>query len=311
MSEHVVAIVNPRASSGACGRRWPKLEPGLRKHWPEAEVWLTEAPRHASVLARTALERGASMVISVGGDGTTNEVLAGFVDPDSGRNQFPEAVLGMVAAGTGGDFQRMFGSLDPARQIVRLAGAPIKTIDYGWAHFTDHEGELRRRAFLNVASVGVSGVVVRNVARSRRPLGATLAYVDGALRAIAHWTNVPVRMTIVGQPERELNLTLLCIGNGQFFGGGMWACPSAQLESGRLEAVLLDGLSRGGLVGALARSFRGRHIGYRGITSQPIHGVSLDPVDGVEVLIDVDGEQPGRLPARFEVFGSALRVRVA
>lgn len=311
MSEHVVAIVNPRASSGACGRRWPKLEPGLRKHWPEAEVWVTEAPRHATVLARTALERGASMVISIGGDGTNNEVLCGFVDPTTGRNEFPEAVLGVVAAGTGGDFQRMFGPLAPAAQILRLAGAPIRTIDYGWARFTDDEGQTHHRPFLNIASVGVSGVVVRNVGRSKRPFGATLAYVDGALRAIAGWTNVPVRMRIDGEAERELALTLLCLGNGQYFGGGMWAAPNAQLDSGRLEAVLLDGLTRGGLVGALARSFRGRHIGYHGITSQSIKGVELDPVDGIEVLIDVDGEQPGRLPARFEVFASALRVRVA
>ena len=47
--------------------------------------WLTEAPRHATVLARTALERGASLVISVGGDGTNNEVLNGFVDVEAGR----------------------------------------------------------------------------------------------------------------------------------------------------------------------------------------------------------------------------------
>jgi YegS/Rv2252/BmrU family lipid kinase len=311
VTEHVVAIVNPRASSGACGRRWPKLEIELRKHWPEAEVWLTEAPRHATVLARTALERGASLVIAIGGDGTNNEVLGGFVDPNTGRNDFPEAALGVVAAGTGGDFQRMFGPLDPAAQIGRLARAPVRTIDYGWARFTDHDGEIRHRPFLNVASVGVSGVVVRNVARSRRPLGVTLAYVDGALRAIARWTNVPVRMRIAGEPERELALTLLCVGNGQFFGGGMWACPGASLESGRLEAVLLDGFTRGGLIGALARSFRGRHIGYRGITSQAITAVELDPVGDIEVLIDVDGEGPGRLPARFEVFPSGLRVRVA
>jgi diacylglycerol kinase (ATP) len=311
VTEHVVAIVNPRASSGACGRRWPKWETELRRHWPEAEVWLTEAPRHATVLARTALERGASLVIGVGGDGTNNEVLCGFVDPESGRNDFPEATLGVVAAGTGGDFQRMFGPLDPPAQIGRLAKAPVRTIDYGWARFTDHEGVVRRRPFLNVASVGVSGVVVRNVARSRRPLGVTLAYVQGALQAIARWSNVPVRMRVVGEQERELALTLLCIGNGQYFGGGMWACPSAKLESGRLEAVLLDGFSRGGLLGALARSFRGRHIGYRGIASKSIQAIELEPVDGVEVLIDVDGEQPGRLPARFEVFPAGLRVRVA
>ncbi len=283
----------------------------MRKHWPEVEVWLTDTPRHATVLTRTALERGAAMVISIGGDGTTNEVLCGFVDPLTGRNEFPEAVLGVVAAGTGGDFQRMFGPLDPAAQIARLAAASVRTIDYGWARFTDGEGQTRHRPFINIASVGVSGVVVRNVSQSRRPLGATLAYIDGALRTIANWTNVPVRMRVAGESERELALTLLCIGNGQYFGGGMWACPNAALDSGRLEAVLCEGLTRGALVGALARSFRGRHIGRPGIGRRAIEWIELDPVGDIEVLIDVDGEQPGRLPARFELFAAALRIRVA
>lgn len=311
MAEHVVVIVNPRASSGACGRRWPKLEPVLRRHWPDAEVWQTEAPRHASELARRALERGATMVIGVGGDGTNNEVLGGFIDAETGRNEFPEAVLGVVAAGTGGDFQRMFGTLDPAAQIERLAGAKVQQIDYGMARFVDHEGVVRRRAFLNIASVGVSGVVVRNVARSRRPLGVTLAYVDGAIRAIANWTNLPVRVRVEGEPDRELPLTLLVLGNGQYFGGGMWACPKASLSSGKLDAVLLEGLSRFALLGALARCFSGRHLGRPGIHNWPVRAIEIEPVGDNEVLLDVDGEQPGRLPARFEIVPGGLRVRVA
>jgi YegS/Rv2252/BmrU family lipid kinase len=309
--EQVVAIVNPRASSGACGKRWPKLEPILRKHWPDAEVWLTEAPGHATVLARTALERGASLVIGVGGDGTNNEVLNGFIDVEAGRNEFPDAVLGIVAAGTGGDFQRMFGPLEPAAQLARLAAAQPRLVDFGLARFVDHAGEVRRRAFLNIASVGVSGVVVRNVSRSSRPLGLTLAYVDGALRAIANWRNLAVRMQVDGEAARELPLTLLVLGNGQYFGGGMWACPKASLTSGMLDAVLLEDLTRLALLGALARCFAGRHLGRPGIHNRTLAGVELTPVGEHEVLLDVDGEQPGRLPARFEIVPAALRVRVA
>jgi diacylglycerol kinase family enzyme len=37
--------------------------------------------------------------------------------------------------------------------------------------------------------------------------------------------------------------------------------------------------------------------------------VEAEPLDGEPVLLDVDGEQPGRLPARFTILPGALRVR--
>lgn len=310
-SEHVVAIVNPHACNGAGGRRWPKLEPALRRHWPELEVWMTEASEHATVLAHTALERGATMIISVGGDGTNNEVLAGFLDPETGRNRFPDAVLGVIASGTGGDFQRMFGPLKPLAQVERLAAAKVRTVDYGLARFVDHQGRERLRPFLNMASVGISGLVDRYVAESSRTFGNTMAYLRAALRAISAWSNVKVRMRTSDGRDEELELTLLCLGNGQYFGAGMHACPSAQVDSGTLECVLLQGFSKGKLVGALARSFSGRHIGYHGIASQPVEWVELEPLDDAEVLLDLDGEQPGRLPARFELVPAGLELRLA
>lgn len=310
MSDAVVAIVNPQASNGAGGRRWPGIEAQLRQHWPELEAQLTQAPEHATALAREALERGAKLVIAVGGDGTNNEVLAGFLD-DTGTNRFPEAVLGVVANGTGGDFQRHFGASSLRRQVEGLAAAPVQTIDYGVAHFTDDAGRRRTRPFLNMVSVGISADVVAQVNGSSRPLGSTVAYVGAALRAISRWQNRPVSLRLDDGPARELALTLLCVGNGRYFGAGMMACPSAQVDSGSLQTVLLEGFSRWGVVGALGRSFRGRHIGFRGICERAADSVELEPVDDAEVRIEVDGEQPGRLPARFELRRAALRLRIA
>nr|WP_255216147.1 diacylglycerol kinase family protein [Pseudenhygromyxa sp. WMMC2535] len=309
--EHAVAIVNPRASNGAGGKRWPKIEAALRGTWPELEVRMTEAPGHASALAREVLGAGAQLVVSVGGDGTNNEVFGGFLDPKTGRNAFPEAALGVVANGTGGDFQRMFGSLPPLRQVERMAAAPLRQVDYGLARFVDHQGIARTRPFLNMVSVGISGLVDAIVNQSGRPLGSTAAYLSAALKAISRWRNLPVRLQIDDQPARELELTLLCLGNGQFFGAGMWACPTAAITDGELEAVLLEAFSRKQLVGALGRSFKGRHIGYRGIATQPARRVVIEALDDAEVLIDLDGEQPGRLPASFEVIEAGLRLCLA
>jgi YegS/Rv2252/BmrU family lipid kinase len=310
MSE-TVAIVNPAASSGGAAAKWPGVEQALRQLFPDFSVRETEAPGHATALCREALEEGAKRIISVGGDGTNNEVLCGFVD-DAGQNRFPEAALGIVAAGTGGDFQRMFGVLSPGKQVQRLAKAGVRRIDYGLAEFVDHDGNEVRRPFLNTASVGISGLVVRYVATASRSLGSQWAYVGSSLKGIWNYRNRQVWMAHDDEEPARIDLTLACITNGQYFGAGMWACPDASLEDGLLDSLRLIGMSRSRLVGTLAKVFKGRHLKVKGVEYRKAHRVSIRPVDpSAELLLELDGEQPGRAPARFSVVPDALNVLVA
>ncbi len=305
------AIVNPKASSGAAEQRWAAIEDALRIRFPGLRVYMTEAPGHASELCREALERGTRTILSVGGDGTTNEVLCGFVD-ERGINRFPESVLAVLAAGTGGDFQRMFGRVRVERQVDRLCEAPVRTVDYGVARYTDPQGIERVRPFLNVASVGVSGEVVRRVNGSDAQLGPTLKYLLGSLQGIAGWRNVQVEVQRDGGPKQRIDLTLAIVANGQYFGAGMWVCPNASLDDGRFDCIDVAGMSRRTLVATLAKVFKGKHLRVHGVSHAQAHEVAFSPVwDRAEVPIEIDGEQVGRLPARFELRTRALKLRVA
>lgn len=303
--------MNPRASNGGAARRWPQIEAALRRHWPRLGVRRTEAPEHATELTRQALEDGADMVISVGGDGTNNEVLGGFVDRE-GQNRFPDAALGVVASGTGGDFQRFFGPLDPLAQVDRLARAKPRRVDYGVARFVSHMGDEVTRPFLNIASVGISGLVDRYVNEGGRLLGDTATYVWASLKGIATYENRAVELCFEGGDAREIDLSLLVIGNGQYFGAGMWACPNAEIDDGAFDTILLPGFSKLEIVKVLAKVFRGKHLGHPGLEDGRTPRVTLKPkLRGAEILIDIDGEQPGRLPASFEVVPRGLKLRVA
>jgi diacylglycerol kinase (ATP) len=311
-----VAIINPEASSGAARRRWETIRETLGVHFPGLEARMTEDRGHASVLCRDALESGADTILSIGGDGTTNEVLCGFVD-EQGNNRFPAATLCILAAGTGGDFQRMFGRVRVQRQVERIAAASPRTVDYGVAHFTDPDGRPRVRPFLNIASIGVSGEVVRKVNESTAQLGATAKYLIGTLKGIRVWRNVQVVMRcdeeIDGKAEgKRVDLTLGVVGNGQYFGAGMWVCPNAAIDDGLLDFIAVTGMSRTRLVAALAKVFKGKHLRVEGIAHRNVRRVELTPVsDAVDVAIEIDGEQVGRLPARFEIKPSALRIRIS
>lgn len=315
------AIINPMASSGAAKKRWESVREVLAVRFGELEVRFTEGPNHAAALCREALEAGADTILSVGGDGTTNEVLCGFVD-ERGDNRFPRATLAILAAGTGGDFQRMFGRVRVQRQVERLCEAGTRVVDYGVAHYTDTDGQLRTRPFLNVASVGVSGEVVRRVNQSDAQLGATLKYVIGSLKGIRAWRNQQVFMAHDdeldqrnedGSPAGErVDLTLGIVANGQYFGAGMWVCPNATIDDGKFDCLAVTGMSRTKLTATLAKVFRGNHMRTKGIAHRHATRVQYAPVSpDADIPIEIDGEQVGRLPARFELHPASLRIRVA
>lgn len=323
----ITAIVNPQASSGAARKRWETVREVLAQRFGALETCYTEGPNHASELCRVALEAGADTILSFGGDGTTNEVLCGFVD-EQGRNRFPDATLAVLAAGTGGDFQRQFGRVRIQRQVERLCAAQTRTIDYGVAHYTDPAdpaGRLRMRPFLNVASVGVSGEVVRRVNQSDAPLGATVKYVLGSLKGIRAWRNVQVRIDYDdeldhlggsggegGGEGHRVDLTLGIVANGQYFGAGMWVAPDAAIDDGKFDCLEVTGMSRTKLTATLAKVFRGNHMRTKGIAHRHATRVAFTPVwDEADVPIEVDGEQVGRLPARFELMPGALRLRIS
>jgi YegS/Rv2252/BmrU family lipid kinase len=306
----VAVIVNPASSNGKTLRRWPGIERALREGLGELEARLTEAPGHAIRLTREALDGGAELVVSVGGDGTNNEVLCGFVD-EQGKNLFPRAELGLVSSGTGGDFCRHLGRVPIEEQVERLVRGSARPIDYGIARFVDEGGRPCVRPFLNVVSVGLSGLGARYIrGRSGKIVGAKGTYLLGAIRGIVAYRNQPVRMAIDGEASAEVELTVAAVANGQFFAGGMWIAPQAACDDGLLDLVWAEGLSRSRMIGVLGKVFRGRHIGSRGVYLRRGSEAQLSPRDeGQEVLIEVDGEQLGRLPLSVRSEPGGLRLR--
>ncbi len=287
----------------------------MRRRWPTLRIVHTERPGHATEAAREALEDGVGLVVSVGGDGTANEVLCGFMDSE-GRNRFPKAELGLLGGGTGGDFLRQLGSPPWSEQLDAL-DRPGSRIDYGVMRFVDHEGHPRTRPFLNAASAGLTGNVVARVLRasqlSRKVLGAHGIYVWNSVREIIAYRNRPAVIRVDGGEPRELDLALIAITNGQYFGGGMWIAPDAVLDDGRLEVIYTGGISTMTLLGLLTKIFGGKHIDHPAVVANRGQRVRLESGadDDEPLLVELDGEQPGRLPADLWIVPGGLRLRVA
>jgi YegS/Rv2252/BmrU family lipid kinase len=307
-----LVIVNPRSADGQVGRRWTAIEKTLRRALGDVDIRHTEAPGHATAIAREALSRGVRDLLVLGGDGTLSEAVSGYFR--EGRPIDARASIGLLPFGTGGDFRRTLDlPTDLGEAARRVLGAGTTAIDVGRVRFTGADGGPGERCFVNVSSFGIGGLVDRIVNGRYKPLGRVLggraAFLAGTVHAFAQYRNQRVRLRLDGGRAEEVVVNNVAVCNGRYFGGGMHVAPQARLDDGRFDVVIFGDLGFRDFVAQGRHLYRGTHLGLEGVRRVQATRVEAEAVDRQEVLLDVDGEQPGRLPATFEVLPGALSFR--
>ncbi|HEY1417132.1 MAG TPA: diacylglycerol kinase family protein [Myxococcaceae bacterium] len=299
--------MNPQSAGGATGRRWPEIRAEvLRAVGDGAEHAFTERLMHAAALTAEALKSGFRRIVAVGGDGTLNEVVNGFFQDGSGAPA--DACLALVPRGTGGDFRRTFGLNGSLRESCQRLAGEVRPLDVGRVHFTRPDGSPGTRYFVNVASFGVSGKVDQAVNSGSKALGGKVSFFIASVRTLLGWRDQRVRIRVDGGPEESLAVTTLAVANGQYFGGGMRVAPEADPSDGRFDVTIWSGYHLKDFALKSASVYDGSHVRWAG--TRTLRCKRLEAASDEEVLLDVDGEQPGRLPATFELLPGALRIQV-
>lgn len=300
-------VVNPKAALGRASRFWPQLQKELQEKIGLFPWDLTESPMHATSLARTALEQGYDLIVSVGGDGTHNEVINGlFVEGVTINHQ---ASLAVVPCGTGSDLCRSLGlssSIISAVQTI-LSGRE-REVDVGRLIFSHGSSSACERLFLNVASLGLSARVNENLGKGPRFLGGSGRFFLAAVRTLFERQHDQVSLEIDGQVFPEEMHSVVAAANGKFFGGGMMIAPHARLDDGLLDVVIIGRVSLLDFIRWGPRFYRGRYLNHPRV--KYLKASSMCAKSVTPVPVEVDGETVGTLPATFTVLPKALRIRV-
>lgn len=300
-------VVNPKSANGATGRRWAELAASIARTLSDFGVEFTKGPMDAAHITRTALKAGYECIVAVGGDGTINEVVNGFFEDGKALN--PNAALGVLPRGTGGDFRKTFEwDTDFDAALRRLKTPDTRPFDVGRLDFVGHDGKPQVRYFANICSFGVSGLVDQEVNKTSKALGGAVSFAWGSLKALTKYRDQRVRVTFDGQPLEEVMVTTLSVANGKFFGGGMKVAPDADVSDGLFDVVIWSGY---GLVDFVVRSknlYSGAHVHQKG--TRVLRAKKVVAESDETVLIDCDGEAPGRLPCSMTMLPSAIRLKV-
>jgi YegS/Rv2252/BmrU family lipid kinase len=301
----LVLIANPNAGRGQVDKALPRIESVLTSENLGYRIVRTTHPGHATEAARQALLNGERYLVAVGGDGTVHEVVNGMVS--DGGPLAADAVLGVVAAGSGSDFVRSFGlPSDVVRAAQRLAGDRVQPIDVGTVTCTD-QGAARTRCFVNIAQAGLGGAVVAKAAglKAGRLLG-------GARYAAAFWLALPrfrpatVKLDADSHSHawRAFNVV---VANCRFYGGGMQISPNSDPGDGLLDILVMTGPKSDSFT-IVPQVYKGAHLPHRNIAELRAAQLSIEADE--DFPVEADGELLGTTPASFGIIPSCIRLKV-
>ncbi len=298
MNDRYLAIVNPAAGGGRCGKLAPAALERLRSAGLSLEVRETRSPSEAAVLANAAYAEGYRNFIAVGGDGTGFEIVNGLFPAAATDGR---AALGFLPLGTGNSFLRDFterGSDYAIEAILTRRRRPCDVIRLNHAG-----GSLY---YINTLNIGFAADVATLTNRHLKHLGE-LGYLVGVLVSLARLRRRPFPLRADGERD-DRRCLFLAFSNSKYTGGKMMIAPQASIDSGAIEYVHWGPIGRFGLVRNLATLFDGSHIRHPLASRRTATRIEFDIGTPVDVV--VDGEVLTLEVESLDVLSSALDVMV-
>ena len=290
----VVVVLNPVAGGGKALGLLPQINNELQQLGRPFRIHVTKAPGDAMAAARRFASEGAALILSVGGDGTLNEVVNGILE--SGVR----VPFGLVSAGHGGDFARTVGTAKQVQlAVLRACTSKTRAIDAGRVTFDDGTS----RAFVNVAGLGFDALVAKKAQKTRLP-GSTLPYVAAAVATLATFRNIRVTIDADGRIT-ETRAVFVQVANAKFMGGGFMIAPNARLDDGELQLAVVGDLSKADLLKTLPSVYSGKHVDHPKFSQYPVRRVRIETE--TIATVQADGEMLGAAPATFTVEPGALQ----
>ncbi|HWH27250.1 MAG TPA: diacylglycerol kinase family protein [Pseudolysinimonas sp.] len=295
-TKRIIVAVNPNASFGKNRAVGPAAVEKLRALGHNVTMLLEPDFQQLLLRAHAEIASKPDAFVVIGGDGMVNlgvNMVAGTT-----------VALGLIPTGTGNDMARALGIpySDVDAAIAALDEAltrPPRTIDAAYASSDDGEG----RWFGCMMSAGFDALVNERANNMNRPKGAS-RYTLALLLELAKLRRIEYTLTMDGVVTTT-GASLVCVGNGQSLGGGMKVTPTALLDDGLLDVLVVQPLSRFTFMRIFPSVFSGNHLRDPRVN---VHKVKQVRIESPGVVAYADGDRFAPLPIDIEVRPGALRV---
>ncbi len=304
MTHTPLIIVNPRAAGGRAGCSLPSIRAWLAGRRLDATLVETRERGHAEQLAADAAAQGHDRVVSVGGDGTFQEVVNGL---RAAGDAMAVPSAGLVPVGRGNDVARGLRLPTELPECLEIAlGGTTRPFDLVWAR-----GEAGyERCFAAAGGAGFDAQVAYTMEMRRRFwMRGEAGYMLATLNELRRFRNHALTVTLRGEEgERTLRGRFLFVAfaNGPYYGGGMQICPGARTDDGLLDVCLVGDLSRLAALRELPGIYAARHVKHPQVQMVRARSIRIEGEGGTRVHLD--GEPFGSVPVEIGVRPGAVRI---
>ncbi len=208
-------------------------EQAKSRGWTETLWFETTEEDAGQEVTKSALRRGADLVLAAGGDGTIRAVAEAL--RKSG------VAMAVLPSGTGNLLARNLDlPLSSLESSVQTAFAGNRrTLDLGIAEITHPDGEISEHGFVVMAGLGLDAKMVKNTSTRLKKAVGWLAYVDGIARSLPELKPVRVAYRLDGAAQRSMNVHTIIVGNCGVLPGGFLLMPDAKPDDGVLDVAAL------------------------------------------------------------------------
>lgn len=292
--------MNPAAGGGRSRQLLPAVLERLHTANIQVEVRETSALGHATEIARQAWSQGYRKFISVGGDGTSYEIVNGLFPLADGAET---PTLGFLPLGTGNSFLRDFSDNGVEYAMESLIAGRLRKCDV--LRLRHRTGVLH---YINLLSVGFTADVATMRSRSFSGWGEA-GYQTSIFICLARFRRRPFPLSVDGETSVDRRPCLfVTFNNSKFTGGTMMIAPDAATDDGLIEYVRWGPIGRVGLIRNLRTLYDGTHTRHPMAEVRKVSRVDFHLENPVDVM--VDGEVITVLCESLDVLPRALNVMV-
>lgn len=294
-------LVNPHSGNGK-GKLDSKIVLELLSlNGIDADNVLSEYSGHTSVLVRQAIEKGYRNIISMGGDGTLNEVVNGIFTQQFVSTE--EITIAVIPVGTGNDWCKTYKiplTYKDAIDVIALG----KTIQHDIGVAENGNG---KRYFINIAGMGYDGFVTERISKLKQHgSGGKLFYLFWITWYLFQYKNTKISFKIDGKQFPEEEIFTLSVCNCRYNGDGMMQAPAALPDDGLLNITVMKKISPLKSIISLPKMRNGTFVTMQ--EAALYTGKSIEINSSPQVIAETDGELIGHTPVRISVIPNALNV---
>jgi diacylglycerol kinase (ATP) len=339
-STETVLIVNPNSCGGSTGKNWENLYNQIKESFGEnPEVAFSQKSGDGTILTRDFLRKGFKKIVALGGDGTINEVANGFFEVITSVNNRsndktapaspilklinPEATMGLVPSGSRNVLTKSLDLPDGIigccqrfvngkPQKIDVIAAVITTAEAAATAESDHQKEVTTRIFLNAAEIGVGAEIIDRSKKIRDKIKSRfISTISGVITTLPTYESNLCEVSIDdGRQSLLSKMTMGVVANGRYLGGGFRAAPQASITDGLLDLTILKNSGSLKMLdefvnmkGDADNTEEKNNIFYMQAKKVSIKSKERD------IIVTLDGEPIGILPATFHVYQKALSIK--